>query len=216
VEILNKWATRRVLIVATIALGSRIFAQDVFHQDWRALAKRYSVLGDMFLSLEADGYFFDVKSAESKTINNLFLLTAIPVPPPSNIKADDRYFATPQPTAGLVTSVIDSRKAEVIPTEAVIVYAKLFSPDSIEFKGRLANSRLEVLYGFFNTKDMLITMKRNSMMLAKAAEQLQEKDKCFDQLYKGEAQKCTGPIRLGCAIASYIYSYDQCRTSAKR
>ena len=203
-------------LVATITLGAAAYGQNWLQQDWRALARRYSVLGDMFLSLESDGYFPDAQAAASKTINNLFLLTVIPVPPPANVNADARYFATPQPTAGLVTSVIDSRAAEVIPTEAVIIYGRISSPDEMEFKGRLADSKKEVLYGFLNLKDMSIRMKMNSMMLAKASAQLQEKEHCFGQLYKGEVEKCSGPLGLGCAVASWIYAYDQCRKMTKR
>jgi hypothetical protein len=173
----------------------------------------------MFRFVEGDGYSFDAQSAESKTIAKLFLLTAIPVRPPSKLSSLDArlYYATPQPTAGLVTSVIDSELPDVVPTEAVIVYARFVSDTSMEFKGQFTDSRKQVVYGFFDPSDMSITMKQNDVLLGRATRQLQREEKCFEQLNKGETAKCSGPLpkRLGCAVAAWIYADDQCRRVAK-
>jgi len=203
--------------VAMALLSVVLLAQTSLTQDWRALAKRYSILAGMFALAEGDGYSFDFSAAESKTVGNLFLLTTIPVRPPVTVaKLDPRfYFATPQPVAALITSVLNPPVPDVVPTEAVLVYARNVGPDSMEFKGEFADSRKEVLYGFFNTKDMTIQMKRNSLMLQKATEQLQEKDGCFNQLYKGEVEKCSETIRVGCALTCWIYAHDRCRRMSR-
>jgi hypothetical protein len=150
-------------------------------------------------------------------VGNLFLLANLPIRPPADAtKLDPKfYFATPQPVSALITSVLNPPAADVVPVEAAIVYARNVAPDSMEFKGEFADSRKEVLYGFFNTKDMTIQMKRNSLMLQKATEQLLDKEGCFDALYKGEVQKCDGPIRIGCAVTCWIYAHDKCRRMSK-
>jgi hypothetical protein len=200
----------------TILLGGvtvTLAAQSVPQQDWKTMALQFPIIARMFFTIENDGYQMDLSNQTSRTLRNLFYLTAIPVLPPGKMRqpTTDSYFITPQPTGTIITSVIDPRRPTVVPTEVVIVYARLESTDMMALKGTLVESRDIVLEATLHISSGMLTVKRNETMLGKASRRLELDNACYDQVFKAEKEKCSGLLYPGCVAAAYLYADDQCR-----
>lgn len=195
-----------ILVVLSSVVG---VAQGFVRPDWTSLATRYPAVQNMFGMLTRDGYVVDTARAIDRT-SGLFVLSSLPVFPGSSKALDPKALQTAQPVASLITSILESQLQEVVPTEVLIVYARLDGPDSVAFRGEPAGSRATVIEGRYDVRNRSIDVKLYETLLARAARRLDAQPVCRDQLYKGESERCD-KYDAGCIVAAWIYADDQCK-----
>ena len=204
----------RISLPVQLALLATVLSAQAGLPDWPILARKFEVVAQMFSVVERDGYVFDLRSQQLVTVRTIFRLAAIPIVRPSGVTlTNEQSFATPQPTAGIVTSLIDSRSGALLPSEALIVYATLRGADTLYFRGEVPATRDVKLDGNLNLKDGTITIKRDEMLLKKASEGLSFDQRCYEVAFNGRVTKCA-IFDLACRLNAAIYADDQCRSAA--